>query len=101
MVDGAKPISPPPEAKEGVFFHRREDQDLASKNNFVAARGAGFIQNRLAMQHNISLPAPETRLESVKVRRGDTPMGLARPLNALMFCAAFVFVGALIVGVIP
>ncbi len=29
------------------------------------------------------------------------PMGLARPINTLMFCAAFAFVGALILGVLP
>jgi len=27
-------------------------------------------------------------------------MGLAKPINALMICAAFAFVGALIVGVL-
>jgi len=26
------------------------------------------------------------------------PMGLARPINALMICAAFAFIGAIIMG---
>jgi hypothetical protein len=28
-------------------------------------------------------------------------MGLTKPINALMICAAFAFIGALIVGVLP
>jgi len=28
-------------------------------------------------------------------------MGLTKPINALMVCCAFAFIGALIVGVIP
>lgn len=28
------------------------------------------------------------------------PMGLARPLNALILCAAFAFIGALIMGLL-
>lgn len=28
-------------------------------------------------------------------------MGLTKPINALMVCAAFAFIGALIVGVLP
>jgi hypothetical protein len=28
-------------------------------------------------------------------------MGLTRPINALMICAAFAFIGALIMGVLP
>lgn len=32
---------------------------------------------------------------------GDRPMGLTRPMNVLMFCAAFAFVAAVIVGIFP
>lgn len=29
------------------------------------------------------------------------PMGLTRPFNALMICAAFAFIGAVVVGIVP
>lgn len=35
------------------------------------------------------------------VCRGGYGMGLTKPINALMVCCAFAFIGALIVGVIP
>jgi hypothetical protein len=34
-------------------------------------------------------------------RRGGYAMGLTRPINALMICAAFAFIAALIMGVLP
>jgi hypothetical protein len=35
------------------------------------------------------------------VCKGGYDMGLTKPINALMVCFAFAFIGALIVGVIP
>jgi hypothetical protein len=32
---------------------------------------------------------------------GGYAMGLTRPFNALVICAAFTFIGALIIGVVP
>jgi hypothetical protein len=32
---------------------------------------------------------------------GGYAMGLTRPINALMICAAFIFIAALIMGVLP
>ena len=83
------------------FFHRRRGPDFASEISFLRRGDQGLFQNGAAMQHKMCLPAAETALDSMKVRRGDTPMGLARPINTLMFCAAFAFVGAVIIGVLP
>ncbi len=32
------------------------------------------------------------------LREGGGPMNLAKPLNLIVFCAAFLFVGAIVVG---
>ena len=47
----------------------------------------------------IATGANSPRLDRI-VRRGDYAMGLARPLNTLIICAAFAFVGALIMGIL-
>lgn len=75
--------------------------DFSCEIRSLPAAGFRFFQSGVAAQHKFRLPAAHSGLDSMKVRRGDTPMGLARPINALMFCAAFAFVGALIIGVLP
>lgn len=54
------------------------------------------------MQHNIRLPYGPTSLESeARSEEEANAMGLTRPINALVICAAFAFIGALIIGVLP
>ncbi|MFC4624305.1 hypothetical protein ACFO1V_03545 [Daeguia caeni] len=44
----------------------------------------------------------DQRVDSVpRAQQGDRPMGLTRSLNVLMICAAFAFVAAMVVGIIP
>jgi hypothetical protein len=54
------------------------------------------------MQHVLRLPGGQTPLDSdVSHNSWRHRMGLARPINALMICAAFAFIGALIMGFLP
>jgi|UPI0004CEE430 hypothetical protein len=56
----------------------------------------------VALQHSFRLPVAEMPLDSGHSSlRGGYDMGLTRPINALMICAAFAFIGALIMGFLP
>ena len=60
------------------------------------------IHNLAAMQHVFHLSVAQTRLDSALVLYSWSQlMGLTRPINALMICASFAIIGALIMGVLP
>jgi hypothetical protein len=63
---------------------------------------ASKFKNLAALRRIFRLPVAKMTLDSGHSSlRGDYEMGLTRPINALMICAAFAFIGALIMGVLP
>jgi hypothetical protein len=55
-----------------------------------------------ALQQKIFLSVADLHLDSTPIgERGGYAMGLTRPINALIICAAFAFIGALVLGVLP
>jgi hypothetical protein len=74
------------------FLQRNQGRDPANEAGFSQA-GRNAAKNSLVRGQNAS------RL--YHSRRGGYAMGLTRPINALMICAAFVFIAALIMGVRP
>jgi hypothetical protein len=74
------------------FLQRKQGASPAIKAGFSQVRG-NAAKNSLVRGRNAS------RL--YHSRRGGYAMGLTRPINALMICAAFVFIAALIMGVLP
>jgi hypothetical protein len=64
-------------------------------------RSTGFSQScRNAAKFPLACDLNSPRLSPWLFKRRLT-MGLTRPINALMICAAFAFIGALIMGVLP
>ncbi|SJM35894.1 conserved hypothetical protein [Mesorhizobium delmotii] len=60
------------------------------------------FHNVVALQHIFRLPVAQMTLDSGRSSlRGGYDVGLTRPINALMICAAFAFIGALIMGFLP
>jgi hypothetical protein len=61
-----------------------------------------IFHNLVAMQHIFRLCVTEMTLDSgLWLAKRRLCMGLTRSINAVMICAAFAFIGALIVGVLP
>ena len=55
-----------------------------------------------APQQTNHLSVANLHLDSTSIgERGGYAMGLTRPINALIICAAFAFIGALVLGVLP
>ncbi|MCO6388045.1 hypothetical protein [Aliihoeflea sp. 40Bstr573] len=61
-----------------------------------------IFYKRVALQQYFFLLEKGTRLDSVIAKSVEEAphMGLARPINALMICAAFAFIGALVMGIV-
>ena len=61
-----------------------------------------FPVRSAAVQQRICLFIERKRLDSRRRKKQeDIAMGLTRSLNALVFFAAFAFIGLLVIGVVP
>jgi hypothetical protein len=85
-----------------LFLHRCAFPFSSRKTrNRAGGRGKVFSPDA-ALQQKIRLFVADLHLDSTPIgERGGYAMGLTRPVNALIICAAFAFIGALILGVLP
>jgi|APDOM4702015073_1054812.scaffolds.fasta_scaffold618972_1 hypothetical protein len=59
-----------------------------------------FFHNFAAMQHGLPLRLCDKSLCLGGIDKGGAPMDLTKSLNVVMFCAAFAFVSAIVLGLV-
>lgn len=85
-----------------LIYEQGVNRGLPNELNGIAQPEGRIFYKRVALQQYFLLLEYGTRLDSVLAKSVEEAplMGLARPINALMICAAFAFIGALVMGIV-